>query len=107
MAAWQLPLTAIVAVVTVAAALAIVPGPNLVAYYFAFRVVGHWLSISGTRHGLGQVVWTPEASEALVDVRGALVLDSSARAARIRDVAAHLHLSQLPAFLARVAPHRP
>ena len=29
------------------AVLALVPGPNLVAYYFAFRVVGHWLSMRG------------------------------------------------------------
>lgn len=35
----------------VSALLAIIPGPNIVAYYFAFRVVGHWLSMRGRRRG--------------------------------------------------------
>src|SRR5437867_5873662 len=28
-------------------ALILVPGPNIIGYYFAFRVMGHWLSIRG------------------------------------------------------------
>ena len=91
----------------VSGALALVPGPNLVAYYFAFRVVGHWLSIRGAKHGLGPLTWIPEASEPLRDLRGALALDPAARADRIRDLAAQLHLAQLPMFLARVASRRP
>ena len=38
--------------------LAIVPGPNLVAYFFAFRMVGHWLSMRGATHGLRGISWT-------------------------------------------------
>ena len=29
-----------------------VPGPNVVAYYFAFRLVGHYLSWRGAQQGL-------------------------------------------------------
>ena len=36
----------------VSGVLALVPGPNVLAYYFAFRVVGHWLSMRGARQGL-------------------------------------------------------
>ena len=35
--------------------LMLVPGPNLLAYYFAFRVVGHWLSMRGAAQGLQHV----------------------------------------------------
>ena len=38
--------------------LALVPGPNLLAYYFAFRVVGHWLSMRGAAQGLHRVSWS-------------------------------------------------
>ena len=34
------------------AALMLLPGPNLLAYYFAFRLVGHYLSMRGARQGL-------------------------------------------------------
>ena len=33
----------------------LVPGPNAVAYYFAFRLVGHYLSMRGARQGLSVV----------------------------------------------------
>ena len=33
------------------AALILVPGPNVVGYYFAFRVVGHYLSLRGAARG--------------------------------------------------------
>jgi hypothetical protein len=41
------------------------PGPNLIGYYFAFRVVGHVLSIRGARQGLTRVTWDLEASRPL------------------------------------------
>jgi hypothetical protein len=37
--------------------LAIIPGPNVIAYYFALRVVGHLLSWRGAQRGLGGVSW--------------------------------------------------
>ena len=27
----------------------LVPGPNVIAYYFAFRMVGHYFSLRGAR----------------------------------------------------------
>lgn len=40
--------------------LMILPGPNLVAYYFAFRVIGHYLSWRGARQALDVISWTFE-----------------------------------------------
>src|SRR5512140_416260 len=40
--------------------LMVLPGPNLIAYYFAFRVVGHYLSWRGARQALDAVSWTFE-----------------------------------------------
>jgi hypothetical protein len=37
-----------------------VPGPNLVAYYFAFRLIGHYLAWRGARHALERIAWTFE-----------------------------------------------
>ncbi len=80
-----------------------VPGPNLVAYFFVFRAVGHYLSQRGARHGLGAVRWTLAPSDALVDLRAAIALDDPHRSERVRHVAAHLELPHLPLFVARVA----
>ena len=44
------------------ALLILVPGPNVIGYYFAFRVVGHYLSWRGARQGLDVVAWTAEPS---------------------------------------------
>jgi hypothetical protein len=75
--------------------LAIVPGPNLVAYFFAFRMVGHWLSMRGATHGLRGISWTGRPCPALTDLREVPTLASPARDARISDVAARLQLSHL------------
>jgi hypothetical protein len=53
--AWWL---AIDGVVFVASGLfALVPGPNVIAYYFALRVTGHLLSVRGAQRGLGALPW--------------------------------------------------
>jgi hypothetical protein len=83
--------------------LAIVPGPNLIAYYFAFRAVGHFLSMRGARHGLHDVAWTPELSPDLVDLRAALHLEPHVRHHRVRDIATRLELPHLATFVERVA----
>ena len=36
----------------------LVPGPNVLAYYFAFRVVGHYLSWRGARQALERITWS-------------------------------------------------
>lgn len=90
------------------AALILLPGPNVVGYYFAFRVVGHWLSWRGARKGLDIVRWQTSASEPLADLRQALDLAPVQRAHILSDVAARLALDHLAAFVERlVAVRRP
>jgi hypothetical protein len=79
-----------------------VPGPNIVAYYFAFRAVGHFLSDRGARHGLSVVNWSTSPSQHLLDLVGLGVLDPPVREARIRAVATELKLPHLPVFLERL-----
>src|SRR5205085_8300068 len=61
-------------------ALALVPGPNVIAYYFAFRVVGHWLSMRGATHGRERATWTGRATPALTALRAAVTRPPCARA---------------------------
>ena len=75
--------------------LAFVPGPNLVAYFFAFRMVGHGLSMRGATQGLRRISWTGRPCPALTDLRDVPTLESPARDARISDVAARLRLLHL------------
>jgi hypothetical protein len=84
------------------APLTIVPGPNLIAYYFAFRVVGHFLSIRGARQGLTRVRWTPEPSGQLADLRALLAEDPQSRRPRLDAIASALGLEHLPGFFERV-----
>jgi hypothetical protein len=79
-----------------------VPGPNLIAYYFAFRAVGHFLSHRGARHGLEVVAWRCETSDALTELRHAVALDPASRELRVRDLAGRLQLPHLPTFLERM-----
>ena len=80
-----------------------VPGPNIVAYYFAFRVVGHWLSMRGAAQGQHRITWTCRLCEPLSDLRGADTLEPTMRDARVHDVAARLRLQHLSTFYERVA----
>lgn len=81
----------------------LVPGPNVVAYYFAFRMVGHFLSLRGARHGLGGVRWTSERSTPLADLRRAIGLETEERERRVHDVADALNLEHLVKFFERTA----
>lgn len=83
--------------------LALVPGPNLIAYYFAFRVVGHFLSMRGARHGLAGVEWRARASEPLAELRHALRLVPPERERRVRTIASELQLEHLASFFERIA----
>jgi hypothetical protein len=83
--------------------LVLVPGPNLVGYYFAFRTVGHFLSVRGARHGLHAVRWTAEQSAPLSDLRSAIDLDGEARERQVHDVANALKLEHLARFFERTA----
>lgn len=83
--------------------LMLVPGPNLLAYYFAFRLVGHYFSLRGARQGLNNTAWRHERSEPLSDLRRALALDPEVRERRVRDVALKLRLEHLASFFERTA----
>ena len=81
----------------------LVPGPNLIAYYFVFRMVGHFLSMRGARHGLGRVVWQSTGSSALADLRQTFALAPRQRARQIRDIASRLRLEHFVTFFERTA----
>jgi len=80
-----------------------VPGPNIVAYYFAFRLVGHYLSLRGARQGMSVVQWRTERSAALSELRRAIGLEPAAREQHVQDVAVRLKLEHLASFFARTA----
>jgi len=79
------------------------PGPNIVAYYFAFRIVGHYLSMRGARQGLDEVHWTSERSAPLAELRRAIDLDADERDRRVQGVADALKLEHLVKFFERTA----
>jgi hypothetical protein len=79
-----------------------VPGPNVIAWYFTFRAVGHFLSWRGALRGLKDISWTPEASAPLSGVRAALALGDAERCARLDAIASELGLAHLTGFVERV-----
>lgn len=79
------------------------PGPNLVAYYFAFRLVGHFLSMRGAQKGLTGIEWELRPSEALAQLRLAATLQPPARDEHVREIAARLGLHGLLRFYLRTA----
>jgi hypothetical protein len=83
--------------------LVLVPGPNVIAYYLAFRLVGHYLSMRGARQGLDQVKWTLRPSAVLAELRHALAMEADERVARVKDIAARLRLERLVPFFLRTA----
>jgi hypothetical protein len=82
--------------------LAILPGPNLIAYYFLFRVGGHWLSMRGASQGRRRVQWESRPCDALNELRGALQMPRRERHLRVHQIASSLHLRHLPTFFERV-----
>jgi hypothetical protein len=90
-------------VVALSGLLTLVPGPSVLAYYFAFRVVGHYFSMRGARQGLDRVQWTTRASDALADLRPLVPVDPDERRSRVEAIAARLQLLDLRRFFDRVA----
>jgi hypothetical protein len=80
-----------------------VPGPNIVAYYIAFRVVGHLNSWRGARQGAQGVAWTFEPDANLAELGTLVDLPCETRAPRVAAIAARLNLTRLTAFFERVA----
>jgi hypothetical protein len=57
-----------VAGVAVTAILVLLPGPNLIGYYFAFRVVGHYLAWRGAGQALDRTSWRARPEAALTEL---------------------------------------
>jgi hypothetical protein len=90
----------------VSAVFAVIPGPNLIAYYFAFRMVGNWFSMRGAWQGLNRVSWTTCPSVPLAELREVLPLVSATRRQLVADIAERLQLRDLGAFVERVSLRR-
>jgi hypothetical protein len=84
-------------------ALMLVPGPNLLAYYFEFRLVGHYLSMKGASRGLFAIVWRAEQSAPLSELRAAIALAPDQRVRQVHAVALKLRLEHLVTFFERAA----
>jgi hypothetical protein len=84
-------------------ALTPIPGPNLIGYYFTFRIVGHYFSLRGIRHGLTEVRWDLEPSAALAELDLMDGVSRTERELRVRAVAERLGLDRLPRFYERTA----
>jgi hypothetical protein len=82
----------------ISGALVLVPGPNVIAYYLGFRLVGHYFSLRGARQGLDVVQWTLDPSTALVELRRAITMPPEERTACVSDIAARLRLERLVSF---------
>jgi hypothetical protein len=85
------------------APIALIPGPNFLAYYFIFRSVGHYFSMIGAAHGLGLVQWTPVGSPLLTELRAALPMAPDVRSKRVAEISQALGLDDLERFVEHVA----
>ena len=84
-------------------ALALVPGPNVIAYYFGFRLVGHYLSRRGAKHALNEIRWQTCASPQLSRLRRVLMMAPGERDREVHEVASALQLPHLAKFFERIA----
>jgi hypothetical protein len=85
------------------AAVALVPGPNVLGYLFTFTVVGHFLAWRGAVNGLHGVAWTVQPDPALSELRRAFSLDVTERHRVIKDVAQRLHMPKMARFVEQMS----
>jgi hypothetical protein len=93
--------------VALSSPLTLIPGPNVPFFYFVFRVVGHYLSWSGARHGGSVVVWSYAPCPPLTDLRRLQGLPPADRAAFAQAIAVRLGLEHLDTFAERMALRTP
>lgn len=86
-----------------AAALTVIPGPNVLGLYFTFQVVSHYLSWTGARRGLALAPWNFRASHDLSELRTVLALAPLQRQQRFVEMGQRLRLEHLATFLEDVA----
>jgi hypothetical protein len=82
---------------------AVVPGPNLLAYLLTFTVVGHFLSWRGAVHALHGVAWTVAPTPALADLRRAFTLADAERHRVIKEIAHRLHMPKMARFVEQMS----
>ena len=87
----------------VSAVLAPIPGPNVVAYYLAFRLVGHVLAWRGAHQSMKRIAWTLDPHPKLAELESLLNVPRASRGARLDAIAEALELHRLAAFFDRVA----
>jgi hypothetical protein len=81
------------------------PGPNIVGYYFGFRLAGHFLSRLGAKNGLEKVQWSDSSSGQLSRLRQAIAMVSHEREQEVLRIASALHLQHLATFFERTSTH--
>jgi hypothetical protein len=91
-------------IASVSIPLALVPGPNVLGYYFVFRSVGHLFSLRGASKGLQSSFWTPVPSPPLTELQEVLNLSGEDRDVRVDAIGAALGLERLTHFIRRVSP---
>lgn len=87
----------------VSAVFVLVPGPNVLAYYLAFRVFGHLSSWRGARHAGRRIDWALEADDSLAELASLVEMPREARAPRVAAIARRLNLARLSTFFERMA----
>ena len=87
----------------ISAAVALVPGPNVLGYLFTFTVVGHFLAWRGAVNALQGVAWTIVPNPALTELHRAFSLDLGTRHRVLREVAHRLHMPRMARFVERMA----
>ena len=85
------------------ALLILLPGPNVLGYYFLVRTAGHYLSLRGARQGLTNVTWTVQPTPALAALRSMVGESPDAREQRVQAIADTLRLEHFAAFFQRSA----
>jgi hypothetical protein len=86
----------------VSSVLTIIPGPNVIWWYFAFRVVGHYLSWRGATCGRTAVSWSRRPSDELAELRRVIALDPWEREHHVIRIASRLQLQHLARFFDRM-----
>ena len=81
----------------------LVPGPNIVSWFFFVRAIGHYLALRGATHGLNVTAWQTQASPDLTALGEALRLPRDERRPRLDAIAAALGLEHLTGFVERVS----
>ena len=77
-------------------------GPDMLAYYFTFRVVGHLLAIRGARQGLRKVAWRLQPSAALGRLCDLAGVPQGERLEHVRGFERELGLTRLARFFERI-----